>query len=126
MELAYHDCAKHGFVPGAGNYPQFSTTANIWPGFFSKQWKRSKQEEREEQADNCTILTFIIIEASELRLSMIQMLSFMTSIIWQNVGDVNTLPFYHSVAVAIRLLKSDTAKRNSFQPCSNEGDRHSW
>ena len=30
-----------------------------------------------------------------------------------NVGDVNSLPFY-SVAVAIGLLKSDTAKRNLF------------
>ena len=32
----YRDCANRGFVPGARNNPHFSTTANIWPGIFSK------------------------------------------------------------------------------------------
>jgi len=110
----YRDCCKHGFEPGSGKNPRFTSTCNVWPGIWKKCWKRSKQEAK---AELVTALDWLekILAAAETERDPNVILDWILDkkLGVPKIGEVCVLSFY-TLGVSIGLLISDTAVRNSF------------
>jgi len=110
----YRDCCKHGFEPGSGKNPRFTSTCNVWPGVWKKCWKRSKQEAKAELVTALDQLK-VILTAAETERNPNVILDWIVDpeVGVPKIGEVCILSFY-TLGVSIGLLVSDTAVRNSF------------
>jgi hypothetical protein len=107
----FRTCAAAGFEPGCGaKLPRYTGNYNVWPGIWRPGFKKSKRQVAED-LDNIETLLEEVFELAEHELDPDVVLNQLHRI--RGLKGTASLEFY-STAVTVGLLRSETARRNSF------------